>query len=100
MYIVNKYITLERVKKIMQKLESMYGKVSIKDCSQVASLAYYDMLTEEIWEIAKRKMVVDFKMLQSLANKKSIFVFKDILTNGENARITYNPIQNAESNSN
>ena len=74
-------MTLERVRKIMQKAESMDGKLDLKDCPKIASMSYHDMLTEEIWEIAKDKRKVDFAVLQGLCTKKAIFIFKDVLVN-------------------
>ena len=79
MYMVNKYMTLERVRKIVQKIEAIDGKAKLSDIPKVQSMAYHDMLTEEIWEISQKKMVIDFAKLQTLCYKKAIFIFKNIL---------------------
>lgn len=79
MYTVNKYMTLERVRKIVQKIEAIDGKAKLSDIPKVQSMAYHDMLVEEIWEISQKKKVVDFAKLQTLCYKKAIFIFKNII---------------------
>lgn len=82
MYIVNKYATLGRVQKIMQKLQNVTEeRLDMKHIPQVAGTAYHDMVTEEIWDIIKKTHVIDFQRLQRLSMKKFIQLYKDILNN-------------------
>jgi hypothetical protein len=82
MYIINKYATLGRVQKIMQKLQNITEKrLDMEHTSQVAGACYHDMLTEEIWDIQKKIHQVDFKRLQRLSMKKFIQIYHDVLNN-------------------
>ena len=81
MYVVNKYCTLPRVKKIMQKLESEKGKLDFCDTSRLTNTVYHDMLTEEIWEIQKKVPMVDLKKLKALSFRKAKQIFHDTLYN-------------------
>lgn len=82
MYIINKYATLGRVQKIMQKLQNVTEeRLDMKHIPQVAGSCYHDMVTEEIWDIQKKIHVVDFQRLQRLSMKKFVQIYKDILTN-------------------
>jgi len=83
MYCVNKYMTLERVKKIMNKLQSIIDHpLSIEDTARVLNTAYHDFITEEIWAIQK-KVTGDFnfKKLAGLSHKKASRIYHDILNN-------------------
>lgn len=80
MYVVNKYMTLARVEKIMNKLQPLVDKrLDIEHIPRVSSSAYYDMLTEEIWEVSRKVTSLNFKTLQRVATKKAIQIYKDIL---------------------
>lgn len=80
MYIVNKYVTVARVKKIMQKLQPMVNtRLDMKEVPQVMGMVYHDIIQEEGWEIAKRGRKLDFKKLQQLINRKTKQVYVDIL---------------------
>lgn len=82
MYVVNKYATLGRLTKIMQKIQpEINHKLSYEDIPRVTSMAYYDLLTEEIWEIASKVVALDFKKLKSLVSKKFTQMFKDKIEN-------------------
>lgn len=82
MYIVNKYMTLPRIEKIMHKLQpEIDEKLDLKHIPRISRIAYYDMLTEEIWEIAKKVGTVDFRVLKRVASKKTIQIYKDIINN-------------------
>lgn len=82
MYIVNKYCTVGRVEKIIQKLQSQTEeRLDMKHTSQVAGTCYHDLITEEIWEIQKKVPSVDFKKLKGLCNRKFIQIYHDILNN-------------------
>lgn len=80
MYIVNKYMTLERIQKIMNKLQPVVDKkLDLEHTPRIIGTAYHDMLTEEIWEISRKAAKVDFNALQRIAQKKAAQVYKDII---------------------
>ena len=80
MWVVNKFMTLARVQKIMQKLQPLEEKkLDLEHIPRVINTAYHDMLTEEIWAIAKKVPALDFKRLCNLSHKKAIQIYKDIL---------------------
>jgi len=82
MYVVNKYCTVGRVQKIMQKIQAeTERKLDLEHIPQVTGTCYHDMITEEIWEIVKKVPSLDFRQLQRLCNKKFVQIYKDILTN-------------------
>lgn len=82
MYIVNKYCTVGRVQKVMQKLQAeTERRLDMKETPQIAGTAYHDLITEEAWEIAKKVPAVNYKKLQGLAYKKFIQIYHDILNN-------------------
>jgi hypothetical protein len=82
MYIVNKYCTLGRVQKNMQKLQNITEKrLDMEHTSQVAGTCYHDMITEDIWEIVKKIKVIDFTRLQRLSMNKFIQIYHDVLNN-------------------
>lgn len=82
MYVVNKYCTVGRVRKIMQKIQAETDKrLDYEHIPQVAGSCYHDMITEEIWEIVKKVPALNFKKLQGLCMKKFIQIYKDILNN-------------------
>lgn len=80
MYIVNKYCTMARVQKIMQKLQNVSERrLDVEQTAQVAGTCYHDLVTEEIWEIIKKIKVVNFGVLQRLAMRKFVQIYHDIL---------------------
>lgn len=79
MWIINKYINSARVKKIMHKLESEIGKLDLQHTPRISGTVYYDVLTEEIWEISKHAHTINFTSLKRLAMRKIVQVYKDIL---------------------
>ena len=82
MYVVNKYCTTARVRKIMQKIQSeTERRLDLEHTPRVAGSCYHDLITEEIWEIVKKVPALDFKRLQGLCMRKFIQIYKDILTN-------------------
>ena len=98
MYIVNKYMTLPRVQKVMNKLQPIIDeRLDMKHTARVAGSAYHDMITEEIWEIQKKVPSVDFKALNKLCVKKAVKIYQDIL-HGD-ISVAFNPIQNEGHNS-
>lgn len=82
MYIINKYITLERIQKIMNKMQPyFYRKLDMEHTSAIAGSAVHDMITEEAWAIFKKAVNVNYKLLNRLASKKAIQIYHDILNN-------------------
>lgn len=82
MYIVNKYMTLSRIQKVMNKIQpTVDEKLDLQHIPRITSSAYHDMLTEEIWDISKKVGTVDFKALKRVANKKAVQIYKDIINN-------------------
>lgn len=100
MYIVNKYVSLGRVEKVKNKLIPLLGKNKedkyyidnkglstdlhqslLMLTSRVASTVYHDLLSEEIWEIAKKAGVIDFKALSRLVQRKAIQIYHYLLNN-------------------
>lgn len=80
MYVVNKYMTLARVEKIMHKLQPEVNvRLSEKHTARIINTAYHDMLTEEIWEIARKVQKLEFKALARISQKKAAQIYHDIL---------------------
>lgn len=80
MYVVNKYCTVARVQKIMQKVQSMTEeKLDKKHTPQITGTCYHDLITEEAWEISKKVQKLDFYQLKRLAIKKFVQIYHDIL---------------------
>lgn len=80
MYIINKYATLARVQKIMNKIQPEYDRRLDKEqTARVIQSAYHDMITEEIWDIAKKVPLVNFKKLAGLSARKFAKIYHDIL---------------------
>jgi hypothetical protein len=78
----NKYMTLARVQKIMQKLSAIKNApLDIKDTARVIQSAYHDMFEEAMWEIAKKCRAINFVALQNIATRKASKIFRDILDN-------------------
>ncbi len=81
MYFVNKYCTLSRVQKIMNKIQPEVDKrLDMEHIPRISNTCYHDMITEESWEIASSGKKVDFSQLKRLATKKFIQIYRDILT--------------------
>jgi ATP-dependent RNA circularization protein (DNA/RNA ligase family) len=79
-YVMNKYMTLGRVQKIMQKVEATIdGRLGLEHTPRIANTCYHDMLTEEIWEIQVKTHSLNFDVLKRLCTKKAIQIYKDIL---------------------
>jgi hypothetical protein len=82
MYVVNKYCTMGRVQKVMQKLQpTIDRRLDIEHTSQVAGSCYHDLVTEEAWAIFKKVPKIDTKKLQGLCTRKFIQIYHDILNN-------------------
>lgn len=82
MYVVNKYMTLPRVKKIMDKLQPVINeKLDLKHIPRITGTVYHDMWEEEGFAIAESIPTLKFKDLRRIAYKKIIQMYKDILSN-------------------
>lgn len=89
-YVMNKYISLARVQKVLEKLETAENRRGeLSDIPRVINTVYHDMLTEEIWEIATKVGVINFPTLKKLAMKKAALLYKEIIE----ARITGNLVR-------
>jgi len=81
-YISNKYITLERVQKIMNKIQpEVNERLDMQHIPRIIGTVYHDMITEEAWEIANKAHKVDFDNLKRICSKKAKQVYTDILNN-------------------
>lgn len=82
MYVVNKYCTLGRVQKIMNKMQpEIDHKLDMKETPQVAGRCVHDMITEEAWEIFNKIPSINNKKLKGFATRKFIQIYHDILNN-------------------
>lgn len=80
-YVINKYMTVARVKKIMDKLQPVIEeKLDMKHIPRIMMSAYHDMLIEEIWAIQKDVPKLDFKSLKRISDKKSKQIYIELLT--------------------
>jgi len=81
-YVMNKYIDVARVSKIMNKLQpEVNEKLDMKHIPRVLGMVYHDVITEEAWEIAKKVKTIDYDALQRICYKKIKQVYVDILNN-------------------
>lgn len=88
-FVVNKYCTLARVQKIMNKIQpEIDQRLDLKHIPRVINTCYHDLITEEAWEISQKVVSLDFKKLKNLACKKFTQIYKDIL-NDNTDRVTY-----------
>lgn len=81
-YVSNKYITLERVRKIMNKIQPEVNKrLDMEHIPRIINTVYHDMVTEEGWEIANKVKKIDYDVLKRICGKKAKQIFVDILNN-------------------
>jgi len=81
-YVMNKYIDVARVSKIMNKLQpEVNEKLDMKHIPRILGMVYHDVITEEAWEIAKKVKTIDYDALQRICYKKINQVYVDILNN-------------------
>jgi len=82
MWVVNKFMTLPRVKKVMDKLQPEVEKrLDMEHTGRIINTAYHDLITEEIWTIQKKFQSIHFKNLARLAQRKAAQIYHDILNN-------------------
>jgi disulfide oxidoreductase YuzD len=82
--IMNKYCSHARVVKIMNKVQcSTDEPLGMKHTPRIAESCYYDLITEDMWEIIKKPMTINFKTLKGLCMKKFVRLYHEELT-GEN----------------
>lgn len=81
MYVVNKYCTIARIKKIMWKIRdaTYWRDIDERDTSQLCSRVLYDIISEEWWDIFNKTPIINNRTLKWLINKKSAKMYKDIL---------------------
>lgn len=80
MYFCNKYMTLPRVQKIMNKIQpELDEKLDMKHIPRIMGTAFHDLITEEGYEIAKGGHVIDFKAFKRVCDKKSKQIFIDLI---------------------
>jgi len=81
MYVVNKYMTLARIEKIMHKLQpEIEEQLDLKHIPRITNTAYHDLITEEAGEIAGKVESLNFKALKNLCVRKATQIYKDLLT--------------------
>jgi hypothetical protein len=77
--IVSKYCDLERVKKIINKIEQNdWVDINKSHIAKILWLVFYDIITEEANNIAK-KWVVDFDRLRKMINERSRRISIDLI---------------------
>jgi hypothetical protein len=88
-YVVNKYCTLARVQKIMNKIQpEINEKLNYQHIPRISNTCYHDLIAEESWEIQSKVVSLNFRTLRGLAMKKFTQIYKDILENNLD-RVTY-----------
>lgn len=82
MKMVNEFMTLARIQKIMNKLQPhIEERLDKEHTARIIQTAYRDMFEEELWDFVKKNKQIDFGHLQKLACKKAAKIYHDILTN-------------------
>lgn len=82
MKMVNEFMTMARIQKIMHKLEpTIEGRLGVEHTGRIIQTAYHDMFEEELWGFVKKHKQIDFGHLQKLACKKAARIYHDILNN-------------------
>lgn len=80
MYFVNKYMTLARVQKVCNKIQSeVPERLDMQHIPRVMNTAYHDLVTEEAWDIAQKGGTINFKEFQRLCYKKAKQIYIDVL---------------------
>ena len=80
MYVINKYVTVARVQKMMNKIQPMIDKkLDMEHIPRICESVYHDLVTEEAWEISKKVKKLDYDVLKRIAYKKIRQVYVDVL---------------------
>lgn len=80
MKLVNEAMTMQRIQKIMQKLQPLFEKrLGREQTGRVIEVAYHDMFEEEMWGFVKKHKQIDFAHLENLAKKKAVKIYHDLL---------------------
>lgn len=80
MWVVNKFCTLSRVEKIMNKIQpTINERLDLQHTPRIAGTVYHDIWQEEGYSIAKSVPALNMRSLQRLAHKKIIQIYKDII---------------------
>ncbi len=86
--IISRYVTKARVAKIANKIvEEVERQVEIEDTARVLSSVYYDIISEDMWDIIKRfkNPTIDFANLRresDRATKNHFFAYLQERSNG------------------
>lgn len=83
-YYVNKFVSIPRVQKIMQKIfSSTDEKPDMKHIPRIMESVFYDVISEEWYtiakEMAKKNKYFDFNGFKTLVDKKSKYIYIEIL---------------------
>lgn len=77
---VNDFMTLARIQKIMHKLQPQIDKkLDMEHTGRIIATAYHDMFEEELWGFTKKHKQIDFGQLQRLAMRKAAKIYHDLL---------------------
>lgn len=80
-YVANKYVTLARIEKIMNKIQPLIEeKLDLKHIPRITQTVYHDILTEEIWEIQDKIQTLNFNALKRIISKKAMLIYKEKIT--------------------
>lgn len=83
-YYVNKFVTLSRVQKTVNKISSSEERPDMKHIPMVMGMVFYDVITEEAFviakEMAKSGAMFDFKSFKRLCDNKTKKIFIEIIT--------------------
>lgn len=85
LWAVNKYMTLPRVKKVMDKTQpEIDKKLDMEHIPRICNTAFHDLVQEEMWDIIQKVPAMDFKDFRRLAFKKAKQIYIDILNDDIN----------------
>lgn len=74
-YVAEKYCTEARVRKIMFDINATTREMT----SRLTLTCYRDLIDEEIWEIIKKPITINFDVLKRICLKKFAVIYHDIL---------------------
>lgn len=79
MYVTNRFVNENRVRKIMLKLRDDGLIIDKKLIPRLMTTVYQDVLTEEIITISKKVPAIDFKILNKLISKKVVVIYSYLI---------------------